>query len=151
MDIEEEYDKIFRFCFYKVHNHQIAEDLTQEAFLRFYSSSYKEQGKSLHYLYTIARNLCIDEMKKPGWEPLPDAEIADTEETIGRVVDKIMVTDALMRLAPEDREILVLRYMNEEPMSVICDCTGLSRFALYRKLKQLKRKMRTLLEGGDSE
>ncbi len=43
MDIEEQYDKIFRFCFWKIHNRKFAEDLTQETFLRYLSSSHYDQ------------------------------------------------------------------------------------------------------------
>ena len=65
MDYEAQYDKIYRYCYYKVNNAAVAEDITQETFLRFLeNSTYKENGKELNYLYTIARNLCIDEYRK---------------------------------------------------------------------------------------
>ena len=40
MDIEEYYDKIYRFCYYKVQSKELAEDLTQETFLRFFDISW---------------------------------------------------------------------------------------------------------------
>ena len=59
IDIDEQYDKVYRYCYFRVKNQHLAEDITQETFLRFLESdTYKNQGKSLHYLYTIARNLC---------------------------------------------------------------------------------------------
>ena len=64
MEIEEQYDKIFRFCYYRVHNREMAEDLTQETFLRFMNSHYEERGEGIRYLYVIARNLCIEESKR---------------------------------------------------------------------------------------
>lgn len=71
MAIEEQYDKIYRYCFFKVHNRQLAEDITQEAFLRFFSKELNlESSKELPYLYTIARNLCIDEYRKIQTESL---------------------------------------------------------------------------------
>lgn len=72
MEIEEQYDKIFRFCYYRVHNREIAEDLTQETFLRFMSSHYEERGEGIRYLYVIARNLCIEESKRRKCEELPE-------------------------------------------------------------------------------
>lgn len=36
MDIEEQYDKIYRYCYFKLHDMQLAQDITQETFLRFY-------------------------------------------------------------------------------------------------------------------
>ena len=78
MNIEDEYDKIFRFCYWKVRSKEIAEDLTQETFLRFLDSQYTEQGKRIRYLYTIARNLCIDESRKHKPAEIHD-EVPDPE------------------------------------------------------------------------
>ena len=64
MDIEEQYDKIFHYCYYRIRDKNVAEDITQEVFLRFYNSNYVEQQKEIRYLYTIARKLCIDEYRK---------------------------------------------------------------------------------------
>lgn len=53
-DLEEQYDKIYRFCYMKTKHRQSAEDITQETFLRFLEDhTYKEMGKMLAYLYTI--------------------------------------------------------------------------------------------------
>ena len=54
MDIEEQYDKIFHYCYYRIRDKNVAEDITQEVFLRFYNSNYVEQQKEIRYLYTIA-------------------------------------------------------------------------------------------------
>ena len=78
MDYEAQYDKIYRYCYFKLHNQTVAEDVTQETFLRFLeSSTYKEQGRELNYLYTIARNLCIDESRKRVFEELPEETSED--------------------------------------------------------------------------
>ena len=66
MDLSAQYDKIYRYCCFHLRDPQLAEDLTQETFLRFYrQASYQEQGKALAYLYTIARNLCLDAAAGP--------------------------------------------------------------------------------------
>lgn len=61
MDIEEQYNKIYRYCYMKTRDHHTSEDLTQETFLHFLENhSYREIGKQMAYLYVIARNLCND-------------------------------------------------------------------------------------------
>ena len=35
IDIDEQYDKVYRFCYFKLKNQHLAEDITQETFLRF--------------------------------------------------------------------------------------------------------------------
>ena len=49
----------------KTKDRYIAEDIVQETFLRFWQSHYYEDtGKEMAYLYTIARNLCMDEFRR---------------------------------------------------------------------------------------
>ena len=56
---EDQYDKIFRYLYFHLHDKHAAEDLTQETFLRFLKSrTYRDENRQLQYLYTIARNLC---------------------------------------------------------------------------------------------
>ena len=65
VDLKDQYDKLFRYCFFKVRDRAAAEDMTQETFLRFLESPhYRNMNKELHYLYTIAGNLCKDHFRK---------------------------------------------------------------------------------------
>ena len=66
LDLSEQYDKIYRYCYFKVNDRCAAEDLAQETFLRYFSHTpYISRGKQLAYLYTIARNLCVDYYRNP--------------------------------------------------------------------------------------
>lgn len=147
MDIEEQYDKIYRFCYYRVRNKEIAEDLTQETFLRFMNSRYEERGEVTRYLYTIARNLCIEESRQIKTVELPEY-ISDGGTVVEGMMDKILVELALGKMAEDDRELLILRYLNEESVTDICEITGISRFALYRRLKRAKKEFIKMMEGG---
>ena len=52
MDIEEQYDKIYRYCYFKLYDTQLAQDITQETFLRFYRQGLTlDNDKELPYLY----------------------------------------------------------------------------------------------------
>lgn len=65
MDIEEQYDKIYRYCYFKLYDKQLAQDITQETFLRFFRQDLcLDSNKELPYLYTIAKNLCVDNFRK---------------------------------------------------------------------------------------
>lgn len=48
-NIEEQYDKIYRYCYYKVKNRDLAEDITQETFLRGFEA--QGRGVDIRYLY----------------------------------------------------------------------------------------------------
>lgn len=151
-DLEEQYDKLYRYCYYYTHQRELAEDITQEAFLRFFESTTGQNtGKSLHYLYTIARNLCIDEHRKRKREllseELPDQSPPDSCDSMdSRLVLQLLVRQAFAELDESDRELLLLRYVNEVPVSVISKLLGISRFALYRKLLRASRCLKEKLE-----
>ena len=135
MDLEEQYDKIYRYCYFKTHSRETAEDITQETFLKLLESKeYRDRGRALQYLYTIARNLCTDEYRRIKTCPLD-------EESQGSYSDNEMLRRSYLRAALEkmdesDRELLLLRYVNEVPVNVIARLYGISRFALHRRLSK---------------
>ncbi|MBP8968309.1 MAG: RNA polymerase sigma factor [Lachnospiraceae bacterium] len=144
MEIEEYYDKIYRYCYYKVGNKTLAEDLTQETFLKYLKSTCTRPE---HYLYTIARNLCIDEYRKVKTVSLEEETVEPADGGFEQsVVDREAVAKALGKLSEEDRELMILRFVNDEPLSEICKITGLSRFALYRRLNNAKSELVKYLE-----
>lgn len=151
MDMEEQYDKIYRYCYFRLHHRETAEDITQETFLRYferYSCTTAEQ--TLKYLYVIARNLCIDEYRRRPAIPMDEAILSDgsmqddlREE---QLLTGLAVKSALSRLESADQELLLLRYVNEVPVSVIGQLLGISRFAAYRRLQTAVRNFREKLE-----
>ena len=141
MDFDEQYDKIYRYCYFKLHHQQIAEDITQETFLRFLeNNNYCERGQKIRYLYTIAHNLCVDIYRSKQADSLEDELLAENKED--EILTGIAVKEAVSQLTREEQELLLLRYVNEVPVSDICSILKISRFSLYRKtmkaLKQLK-------------
>ena len=52
MDIEEQYDKIYRYCYFKMYDDQIAQDITQETFLRFCKQGFTtREDELLNFVY----------------------------------------------------------------------------------------------------
>lgn len=147
-DIEEQYDKIYRYCYFKLHSRELAEDVTQETFLRYLEHYHcLTTVSALKYLYTIARNLCVDEYRKPRTEPM-DESIPDytTEETL---ITNLTVRTALSKLTSDEQELLLLRYVNEVPVSALGKIYGLSRFSIYRKITSVSNKFREELRKED--
>lgn len=142
MDLEQYYEGIYRYCFLRLNDRHAAEDLTQETFLRFLEASeYRDMGKPLAFLYTIARNLCIDYIRRysnradktspledPGSFPAPSGE--------GALIDSLALAQALSLLDSTDRELICLRYVNEISVSDIGKITNLSRFSVRRRLNR---------------
>lgn len=133
IDIEKQYDRIYRYCYFKLHNREAAEDITQEAFLRYLERyRFAAPETALKYLYTIARNLCIDEYRKPAAMPLPE-DIPEPSGEDDRLTN-LALYQALREMPQKQQELLLLRYVNEVPAGVIAKLFGISRFALRRRL-----------------
>lgn len=146
IDIEELYDKIYRYCYFKLHHRETAEDITQEAFLRYfqkYNCAAREQ--TLKCLYTIARNLCIDEYRKRPAAPLEESMQREETPKEEQILTSFTVRAALSELEREDQELLLLRYVNEVPVSAIGQILGISRFATYRRLLAAAKKFKDKL------
>lgn len=143
LEINEQYDKIYRYCYFRVQDRMLAEDLAQETFLRYFAqTSYIHRGKQLAYLYTIARNLCIDHYRKKQTEELKE-EI--TENPMEQVDTSLYIRMAVEKLPEEMQELILLRYVNQLTVREICRITGMSRSSEYRMEKEAVRLLQELL------
>lgn len=118
--VRQYYAQVLQYCSYHSADREWAQDLTQETFEHFFRklADYRYHGKSLNYLYTIARNLCIDwgrknrelvmesaaEMEDRQKVPLQENEIIRSgqyrgmDETV-RLDDKLLIEAALIKAA----------------------------------------------------
>ena len=68
-----------------------------------------------------------------------------SENTEDRLLTIVSLKHAISELSEKDRELLLLRYVNEVPISVISKLLGISRFTIYREtnkiIKQLQYKL----------
>lgn len=148
MDIETQYDKIYRYCYFKIHSWQIAEDLTQETFLHYFKqTTYMNRGKPLAYLYTIARNLCNDYYAKHLPEPLDEMAISENYED--DLLTSVAIKQSLQTLPKDIQELILLKYVNDLSVSEICSALGLSRFVVYRRIKSGLKELKFLLREED--
>ena len=148
-EIYEAYMKyIFRIIFQVVQNHEDAEDLTGDFFIKLWTNSEQYVQGSSHkaYMATIARNLAIDYLRKKGREVLVSEftteggdeenatmqvasgtlpnEAAATHTVEEEVVGDISLKEALDRLKPKEREVIHLKVMEELTFKEIAQVTG---------------------------
>ncbi len=168
-DLEQQYDKIYRYCYFKTGHRETAEDITQETFLRFFESTgYQNIGKQLQYLYTIARNLCMDEFRRQKTKVLHETgtDISEEKDPAAffnknsfsskdsledNILSRLAVKNALSQMEEEQQELLLLRYASEVPVSVLCSFYGISRFALYRRLRKASEQLKENLGKENTE
>lgn len=137
MDIYEHYDKIYTYCYYKVHHKELAEDITQEVYYKFLNQDdYTTIKKPLAYLYTIAKHMCIDSFRKQTHDVL-DYDMVDSK-AIGQenqLLDGITLSAALETLPEDSRDILLLKYQSDLSIQDIASIMNLSRFTVRRRIK----------------
>jgi RNA polymerase sigma-70 factor (ECF subfamily) len=97
-----------------------AQDVLQETFVRAWQRAgtlSEADGSILPWLFTVARNIVIDQKRAKARRPL---EVEQTPETAPhqpdeaeRVVDSLVAVDALRTLSDEHRAVLELLYFND--------------------------------------
>ena len=162
-DISKQYDRLYRYCYYHTHNRILAQDIVQEAFTRYmerYGSL--DEKNAIPYLYVIARNLCIDHFRRQSTmaeKQLQDQPYEDEQSTErpaatdNTLLTKLSVQRALSRLTEEERELLLLISVNEVSAREAGLILGISRFAVYRRLRLAQKHLREELgkEGIDGD
>ena len=145
------YQKILIYCHYHCADKGYAEDLTQETFVRFFAklSDYHYRGKTLNYLYTIAGNLCKDDLKKIKELPMERTELIEEsnseEHQMEDVLNKIIVDQALEQLPVELYEVLTLYYFQELKLTEISETLQIGLPLVKYRLKQARKQLEKLL------
>jgi RNA polymerase sigma-70 factor (ECF subfamily) len=138
-------DPVYRYVYYRLGNHQQAEDLTSETFLRALRrlDSYTWQGKDFGaWLTTIARNLVADHVKSSRFRlEISTAEMLDADQVEDGIEDSVV--DALRTLKSEQQECVVLRFLQglsvAETAEVMGRSTGAVKQLQLRALRALAR------------
>jgi RNA polymerase sigma-70 factor, ECF subfamily len=147
-------DLVYRFVYYRVGTHALAEDLTSETFLRALRrmSMFTWQGKDFGaWLVTIARNIVLDHFKSSRYRlEICTAEMLETdrweEGPEGAVLDSFThraLFSAVRQLGSEQRECVVLRFLHglsvAETAEIMGKNTGAVKALQYRATRSLAR------------
>lgn len=152
MDLKEEYDKLLRYCYMRVKDRFVAEDIVHETFLRFWKShTYEDTGKEMAYLYTIAKNLCMDEFRKRKELDIEKYSelLIDSNSQQDAMSEYVEITSALEKLPEELKQIVCLRYISDMSNADIGKLMGMSRFSVNRRLKEGLRLLKKYMEGDE--
>ncbi len=152
--VSENYEAIYKYCYWKVGNSADAQDITQEVFLNFVKNidTYTDRGKPRAFLYTIAKNLCINWSKKIKPDYIESTkEIIDifATEKMESMVDKIELEEIINQLPEEQREVIVLRYGHDLKVNEIAVIIGKSRFTVRYRINLALATIKNKLKGSD--
>src|SRR5579884_1513086 len=124
----------------------LADDLMQEAYLRFLASPPRTEGESdaRRYLFRIATNLMRDHWRRPATTALddvPESMIAGLDGAAAGAEALAMLSPALARLRPRDRQLLWLAHAEGYSHAEIASITGLATASIRLLLFRARRRM----------
>lgn len=133
---------IFGFAFNSTRDQAIAEDCVQETFMRAWRSRHKysaSRGSLRTWLFAIARNVVVDEIRARARRPTPIAdqriESGTTAVTEAAAVeDRIVLYAGLARLSPEQRDVIVAVQLNGMTYQQLAKRTGVATATLRTRM-----------------
>ncbi|WP_428268429.1 RNA polymerase sigma factor [Haliangium sp.] len=159
---------IFNFILRSVRARDRAEDLMQETFLRVVkgAAGYKKQAKFTTWLYTIARNLCVDHSRRQkhrrhasldqpigGGEErdrtLMDVVSGDEPGSDRKAVSRrlhLAISSAIDTLPDDQREVFLLREFQSLPFKDIGEIVGVPENTVKSRMRYALEKLRNELE-----
>jgi RNA polymerase sigma-70 factor (ECF subfamily) len=148
------FDRIYRFIYYRVSHKQIAEDLTEEVFIKIFQSiaSLKATLSFEGWCFRIARNAVIDHYRKNKIAVNID-ELENTLEYHQNVVDDANSTldqthllRLLKQLPPEQQIILKLKFFDELENEEIAEMLNKTEVSIRVTQHRAITKLKTLFE-----
>ncbi|HTX86602.1 MAG TPA: RNA polymerase sigma factor [Candidatus Nanoarchaeia archaeon] len=147
------FSQIYRYVYFRVRDKSAAEDIVQSVFLKVFAKlpSYEERARPpLAYLFTVARNKIIDHWRKNkpielagdnDFNGIPDpAETA--EETVSRAVAMEKISRALEDISADQREVIILKFLNELSYREIAEISGKNETAVRKLASRGLKKLR---------
>ncbi len=146
-------DDIFRFTLLKVSSREVAQDIAQEAFMRFWQQLRTGTviGNDRALLYTMARNLVIDwyrRRKERSLDALTDEGFEFASDDHRSITDRAElreVLDTIQELDEPSREALTLRYVEGLSPKDIALITGETANAISVRINRAVKKVQGLL------
>ncbi|MFL6350750.1 MAG: RNA polymerase sigma factor [Bryobacteraceae bacterium] len=140
-------EPLFGFFRRRLENSARAEDLAQETFLAVVqaTSRYEPRARVRTYLYGIALNLVAAERRKRAKDDL-GSEPSRERGTAASPDANIWVREALERLTPVEREILMLREYEQLSYSEIADVLRIPMNTVRSRLFRSRMSIREYLE-----
>lgn len=145
-------NKVYAKCFSFVHNEEEAKDLTQEVFLKVFSklSSFEGKSKFSTWLFALAYNFCanyVNRDKTRKNDALTDSvedhdyylsSIEDVEEDDLFEMQASILKVAIENIDPEDKSILLLKYLDDVTIKELQELHGISQSAVKMRLKRAR-------------
>ena len=148
--------RLFHYALQLVGDREDAMDITQEVFLRLHRHwARRDESKPIAaWLYAIARNLSIDQLRKRGVrgeseeDPnLEDEQARDPEDLASNSELRKKLWSAIGELPDPLREVILLRDWHGMRYAEIAEVTGTNTTTVTSRLYEARQRLRNELRG----
>lgn len=148
------------FFFHNTHDLQLSEDLTQETLLKVFNQAwdYLPLGRFRGWLFRIARNLLIDDVRRRSHDALIQAvkgSLPDEDDPLARVAGSLATPDAplhrsefaqlvdeLLGEIPEDQRVtFTLHHYADLPLTEVAEITDATVATTKSRLRLAREKL----------
>lgn len=154
-------DYLVRLIYTYVRNWQTAEDLTQEAFIRYYRSlsNFRQEASVKTYLYRIAINVTHDYLKSWKHKKVIVSELFQrtlkTNETpekiIGEKSEQQQLVEHIEQLPTKYKDVLVLFYFAEFSLQEVSEILNVPLNTVKTRVSRARKMLGQLLEEGEED
>ena len=143
-------------------NHEDAEEIAQDAFLKAYNSlrTFKQESKFSTWLYKIIYNTALSRLRKKQLDsfsldesPMEETYHEESDDSLGILhlrERKKIISTALNRLKEDETVVMTLFYLSENSIREIEEITGYTdsniKILLYRGRKKLLFELKKILK-----
>ncbi len=156
---------LFHFAFRQLRSAPAAEDVVQEAFVRVVQNAaeFKNEARFTTWVYTITRNLCIDQLRKRAHRRHPSLDEArgdgegralgevvadkkvDVERQAGGAELQRQIALAVEQLPDDQREVFLLREVSNLPFKEIAELTGVPENTVKSRMRYALERLQAAL------
>jgi RNA polymerase sigma-70 factor (ECF subfamily) len=154
-------DRLYSTVYRLVDNAEDAQDVVQETFLNAYQAldTFKGDAQFFTWLYRIAVNAAISLKRKQrvvlrlnpgrednaGPEPVDTSDLSRPDHALETAEQGRRVQEALSRLSPEHRAVLVLKDMEGQKYEAMAEILGVPIGTIRSRLHRARLELRELL------
>ena len=143
---------VLRVAYYYLGNRDMAEDVTQDVFVKLLTNRPSlEEGREKAWLLKVALNRCRDLWRSswikkvvlghPGFECFPAPDM------IGQLADQQTLSEAVNRLKPEFKEVVLLFYYQGYSVADIAGMLEIAEGTVSSRLSRAREKLQKELKG----
>lgn len=147
--------KIFSKCITMLRDEALAQDATQEIFMKIFLNLAKfgEKAKFSTWVYSITYNYCIDYIRRKKKQDIFSGDVERAPDREDEIPDEALyamevgqLRNVLEELPAGDRAILLMKYQDDMSIKDIADTIDKTESAVKMQIKRAKEKAQKLKE-----